>query len=125
MTRERAHYVTPSMRTPRHCSIASRSSLASPPRTSRRSTARPPEWPVVIPEAEELTEPRPLLAPLRSVLGHDSLVLRHALRVAIVTPERSGSPARFGLPRGYWVTITRSSSFSPTPVSRRSRPCSA
>jgi hypothetical protein len=33
------------------------------------------------PEAEELTERRPLLAPLRSVFGHDSLVLRHALRL--------------------------------------------
>ena len=53
------------------------------------------------------TEPRALLAPLRSVLAHDSLVLRHALRVAIVTAAAVlAAPARCELARGYWVTVT-------------------
>jgi uncharacterized membrane protein YccC len=61
---------------------------------------------VVIPEAEEVTEPRALFAPLRSVLGHDSLVLRHALRVALVTAIAVWLAGALHLPRGYWVTIT-------------------
>ena len=61
---------------------------------------------VVIPEAEELTEPRALLAPLRSVLGHDSLVLRHAFRVGLVTSAAVWLAGALQLPRGYWVTIT-------------------
>lgn len=62
--------------------------------------------PAVIPEAEEVTEPRAFLAPLRSVLGHDSLVLRHALRVGIVTAVAVWLAGALRLPRGYWVTIT-------------------
>ena len=47
-----------------------------------------------------------LLAPLRSVLAHDSLVLRHALRVAAVTATAVLLAGLLHLPRGYWVTIT-------------------
>jgi uncharacterized membrane protein YccC len=62
--------------------------------------------PMTPPEAEEPTEQRPLLAPLRSVLGHDSLVLRHALRLGTVTAAAVLLAGWVGLPRGYWVTIT-------------------
>lgn len=61
---------------------------------------------VVAPEAQEIVEPVALLAPLRSVLRRDSLVLRHALRVAIVTAVAVWLAQAFHLPRGYWVTIT-------------------
>ena len=66
----------------------------------------PVPTPVTAPEAEELTERRPLLAPLRSVVGHDSLVLRHALRLGTVTAAAVLLAGWAGLPRGYWVTIT-------------------
>ena len=62
--------------------------------------------PTAKPEAEEVREPRALLAPLRSVLGSDSLVLRHALRVALVTAIAVWLAGVLRLPRGYWVTIT-------------------
>jgi len=57
-------------------------------------------------ETEEVTEPRALLAPLRSVLALDSLVLRHALRVAIVTAAAVCLAGALHLARGYWVTVT-------------------
>jgi uncharacterized membrane protein YccC len=57
-------------------------------------------------ETEEPTEPPALLAPLRSVLALDSLVLRHALRVAIVTAVAVWLAGALHLARGYWVTIT-------------------
>ena len=60
----------------------------------------------IVPEAEEPTEPRALLAPLASVVGQDSLVLRHALRVGIVTAVAVWLAGALALPRGYWVTIT-------------------
>ena len=62
--------------------------------------------PVDVPEAEEPSEPPALLAPLRSVVGHDSLVLRHAFRVGIVTAIAVWLAGVLDLPRGYWVTIT-------------------
>lgn len=62
--------------------------------------------PVVLPEAEEAVESASVLAPLRSVLHRDSLVLRHALRVAIVTAVAVWLAGAFHLSRGYWVTIT-------------------
>ena len=65
-----------------------------------------PTTPPRAPEAEEPREPRSLLAPLRSVLAHDSLVLRHALRVAAVTATAVLLAGLLHLPRGYWVTIT-------------------
>ena len=62
--------------------------------------------PVTTLGTEEVTEPRSLLAPLRSVLAHDSLVLRHALRVAIVTAAAVLLAGALHLARGYWVTVT-------------------
>ena len=62
--------------------------------------------PVVVPEAEEATEPRSPLAPIRSVLGHHSLVLRQALRVGLVCAAAVLLAGVLHLPRGYWVTIT-------------------
>jgi uncharacterized membrane protein YccC len=52
-------------------------------------------------------EPRlPLLGPLRAVLAWDSMVLRFALRVGLVTAAAVALTAALGLKRGYWVTIT-------------------
>jgi uncharacterized membrane protein YccC len=65
-----------------------------------------PLAPADIPEAEEPIEPVALLTPLRSVVGHDSLVLRHALRAGVVTAVAVWLAGALGLPRGYWVTIT-------------------
>ena len=62
--------------------------------------------PVTLPETEEPREPPSPLAPLRSVLGYDSLVLRHALRVALVTTAAVLLAGVLRLPRGYWVTVT-------------------
>ena len=62
--------------------------------------------PAAAPETEEPTESLGVLAPLRAVLGHDSLVLRHALRVGTVTAVAVLLAGLLGLPRGYWVTIT-------------------
>ncbi len=65
-----------------------------------------PSVPTTTPETEELTEPRALLAPFRSVIAPGSLVLRHALRVAIVTSAAVWLAGALHLSRGYWVTIT-------------------
>jgi uncharacterized membrane protein YccC len=65
-----------------------------------------PLAPANLPEVEEATEPLALLAPLRSVVAQDSLVLRHALRVGVVTATAVWLAGALGLPRGYWVTIT-------------------
>lgn len=62
--------------------------------------------PAALPETEEIREPRAVLAPLRPVLAHDSLVLRHAVRVGFVTAAAVALAAALGLTRGYWVTIT-------------------
>jgi uncharacterized membrane protein YccC len=62
--------------------------------------------PVAPSETEEPTEPPAPLAPLRSVLAHDSLVLRHAWRVAVVTALAVWLAGALRLPRGYWVTVT-------------------
>jgi len=62
--------------------------------------------PAIVPEAEEPTEPRALLAPLASVMTPDSLVMRHALRVGTVTAVAVLLAGLLELPRGYWVTIT-------------------
>jgi uncharacterized membrane protein YccC len=57
----------------------------------------------------EVAEPEPALSPLaqlRAVLAPDSLVLRHSLRLALVTSAAVWLTSALGLPRGYWVTIT-------------------
>jgi uncharacterized membrane protein YccC len=46
------------------------------------------------------------LAPLRAVLSWDSVVLRFALRVGLVTAAAVALTAALDLKRGYWVTIT-------------------
>lgn len=66
----------------------------------------PSAAPVAPSEAEEPAEPPAPLAPLRSVLAHDSLVLRHAWRVAVVTAVAVWLAGALRLPRGYWVTVT-------------------
>jgi len=48
----------------------------------------------------------PLFAPLRAVLARDSVVLRYALRVGLVTTAAVLLTTALGLKRGYWVTIT-------------------
>lgn len=45
-------------------------------------------------------------APLRAALSGDSVVLRYALRVGLVTAVAVGLTAALGLKRGYWVTLT-------------------
>jgi uncharacterized membrane protein YccC len=59
------------------------------------------------PREVEDPEPRlPWLAPLRAVLAPNSIVLRYAVRLGIVTAVAVALAAAFGLKRGYWVTIT-------------------
>jgi uncharacterized membrane protein YccC len=65
-----------------------------------------PLAPADLPEVEEPFEPLTVFAPLRSVVAHDSLVLRHALRAGVVTAVAVWLAGALGLPRGYWVTIT-------------------
>jgi len=52
-------------------------------------------------------EPRPSpLAQLRAALAADSIVLRYALRLALVTAAAVSLTSALHLKRGYWVTIT-------------------
>ncbi|HEY0996392.1 MAG TPA: FUSC family protein, partial [Gemmatimonadaceae bacterium] len=74
---------------------------------SRMGSAQPalPD-PSSLSVAEEGDERGSLLAPLAAVLDHDSLVLRYALRVGIVTALAVWLTGQFAIPHGYWVTIT-------------------
>ncbi|MDQ2667449.1 MAG: FUSC family protein, partial [Gemmatimonadota bacterium] len=56
--------------------------------------------------AEEPEEERSLWTTFRSVLSQDSLILRFALRVAVVTTIAVAITESLELKRGYWVTIT-------------------
>jgi uncharacterized membrane protein YccC len=59
--------------------------------------------------AKEIEDPESAptwLAPLRAVLSWDSVVLRFALRVGIVTAAAVALTAALDLKRGYWITIT-------------------
>jgi uncharacterized membrane protein YccC len=59
--------------------------------------------------AREVEDPEPgptWLAPLRAVLSWDSVVLRFALRVGLVTAAAVTLTATLDLKRGYWITIT-------------------
>jgi uncharacterized membrane protein YccC len=59
--------------------------------------------------AKEIEDPEAgptWLAPLRAVLSWDSVVLRFALRVGIVTAAAVALTATLDLRRGYWITIT-------------------
>lgn len=74
---------------------------------SRMGSAQPPlPDPASLSVAEESDERGALLAPLAAVLDHDSLVLRYAMRVAIVTALAVWLTGQFAIPHGYWVTIT-------------------
>jgi uncharacterized membrane protein YccC len=59
--------------------------------------------------AQEVEDPEAgptWLAPLRAVLSWDSVVLRFALRVGLVTAAAVALTAALDLKRGYWITIT-------------------
>ncbi len=59
--------------------------------------------------AQEVEDPEAgptWLAPLRAVLSWDSVVLRFALRVGLITAAAVALTAALDLKRGYWVTIT-------------------
>ena len=59
------------------------------------------------PREVEDPEPQvPLWGPLRAALAPDSMILRFALRVGLVTAGAVALAAALDLRRGYWVTIT-------------------
>jgi uncharacterized membrane protein YccC len=66
--------------------------------------------PITVPPAmliaEEPRAPRTPLATLRAALTLESFVLRHAVRVAVVTAAAVWLTGALGLSHGYWVTIT-------------------
>jgi uncharacterized membrane protein YccC len=69
-----------------------------------RGTPVPP-----LERAQEVEDPEAgpgLLAPLRAVLSPNSVVLRFALRVGLVTAVAVALTAALDLKRGYWVTLT-------------------
>jgi uncharacterized membrane protein YccC len=65
-----------------------------------------PEPTVREPVTEELEEHVSPLATLRSVLAPDSIILRYALRVAVVTTVAVVLAQALHIKRGYWMTIT-------------------
>ena len=58
------------------------------------------------PAAEELSEQTPVWDSFRAMLSPGSLILRFALRVAVVTSVAVALTDLYELKRGYWVTIT-------------------
>jgi uncharacterized membrane protein YccC len=62
--------------------------------------------PVPTPVTAEPEEPVSPFATLRAVLSPDSLILRYALRVAVVVTLAVALGERLDLKRGYWMTIT-------------------
>lgn len=67
--------------------------------------AAPPSTPRAM-AAEVADEPAGPIALLTAVLAPDSLILRHALRLAVVTTVAVALAEVFHLRRGYWLTIT-------------------
>ncbi len=65
-----------------------------------------PEPRVRAPTTEEIDETESPLATLRSVLAPDSMILRYALRVAVVTSAAVALAELLHIKRGYWTTIT-------------------
>lgn len=59
-----------------------------------------------IPMVEEMEESESPWATLRSVVSRDSLLLRHALRIAVVVTTAVALTESLHLKRGYWMTIT-------------------
>lgn len=66
----------------------------------------PPVRVALAPAAEEISEERDPLALLRAVFAPGSLILRHALRLAVVTTAAVAIAESMHLKRGYWLTIT-------------------
>jgi uncharacterized membrane protein YccC len=64
------------------------------------------DHPVRSPVADEPAEDSTWWTALRSVLAPDSLIVRFALRVAVVTTLAVALTEQLELKRGYWVTIT-------------------
>jgi uncharacterized membrane protein YccC len=58
------------------------------------------------PVTEELEEPMSPLATVRAILAPESVLLRYALRVAVVTTIAVALTEILHLNRGYWMTIT-------------------
>ncbi|HEY2026161.1 MAG TPA: FUSC family protein, partial [Gemmatimonadaceae bacterium] len=58
------------------------------------------------PLTDEIDEGESPLTMVRTVLSRDSLLLRHALRVAVVVTVAVALTELFHLKRGYWMTIT-------------------
>ncbi|HEY2065964.1 MAG TPA: FUSC family protein [Gemmatimonadaceae bacterium] len=69
--------------------------------SGRRAGTAPPA-----PLIEDVDESESPLATLRTVLSRDSLLLRHALRVAVTVTVAVALTELFHLKRGYWMTIT-------------------
>jgi uncharacterized membrane protein YccC len=65
-----------------------------------------PEQAVREPITEELEERLSPLATLRSVVAPDSVILRYALRVAVITTLAVVLAELLHIKRGYWMTIT-------------------
>jgi uncharacterized membrane protein YccC len=65
-----------------------------------------PALPVREPVTEELEERVSPFATLRSVLAPDSVILRYALRVAVITTLAVLLTELLHIKRGYWITIT-------------------
>ncbi len=56
--------------------------------------------------ADELDEPVPLLETLGAILTPESVILRYATRVAVVTTAAVALASLFDIAHGYWLTIT-------------------
>jgi uncharacterized membrane protein YccC len=69
-------------------------------------SGRTPSIPPAIAVLTIVDDQPPKLETLRASLTLDSLAMRHALRVAIVTAIAVLVTRAFSLPHGYWVTIT-------------------
>jgi uncharacterized membrane protein YccC len=70
------------------------------------SSDRPPHIPPALAILTIVEDRPPVLETLRASLTLDSLAMRHALRVAIITAVAVLVTRLLNLPRGYWVTIT-------------------
>ena len=69
-------------------------------------SGRPPTIPSALAVPTIVDDTQPVLETLRASLTLDSLAMRHALRVAIVTAIAVLATHFLHLARGYWVTIT-------------------
>lgn len=69
-------------------------------------SGRMPQMPAALAVLTVVDDRPPPLETLRASLSLDSIALRHALRVAIVTAVAVALSRFLGLHRGYWVTLT-------------------